>query len=64
MAWFKEKCVRLDLGYLGFDKVYDCLQVVLPEKRKKGQKLSDEAKAENKKKIPRANICGAQHWGA
>ena len=50
VAWFKEKCVRLDLGYLGFDKVYDCLQVVLPEKRKKGQKLSDEAKAENKKK--------------
>lgn len=48
--WFKEKCVRLDLGYLGFDKIYECLQVVLPEKRKKGQSLSDETKAENKQK--------------
>jgi len=50
VEWFKEKCVRLDLGYLGFDKIYECLQVVLPEKRKKGQSLSDETKAENKQK--------------
>lgn len=49
-GWFKQKCVRLDLGYLGFDKVYECLQAVLPEKRKKGRHLSDESKAENKRK--------------
>lgn len=50
VCWFKDKCIRLDLGYLGFDKIYDCLQVILPEKRKKGQCLSDDAKAENKHK--------------
>lgn len=49
-GWFKRKSVRLDLGYLGFDKIYECLETVLPEKRKKGQSLSDKEKAQNKQK--------------
>ena len=49
-GWFKDLCVRLDLGYAGFDKVYECVAAVLPKKRKKGAKLTDEEKAENKQK--------------
>lgn len=49
-GWFKDKCVRLDLGYVGFEKVYECLKAVLPQKRKKGQVLTEEEKAENKQK--------------
>lgn len=49
-GWFKNLRVRLDLGYAGFEKAYECVQAVLPKKRKKGVVLTDEEKAENKQK--------------
>lgn len=49
-GWFKNLRVRLDLGYQGFEKVYECIEAILPHKKKPGQKLTDEEKAENKQK--------------
>jgi len=40
--------VRVDLGYLGFDKDYVCQQVFLPHKKPKGGDLTSEQKAINK----------------
>lgn len=48
--WFKTFKVRLDLGYIGFDKLYDCKKLYLPKKRRKKQKLTSKEKAENKRK--------------
>lgn len=49
-GWFKNLRIRLDLGYSGFEKVYECVQAVLPTKRQKGQSLTEKEKAENKQK--------------
>ena len=57
LAWFKAFKVRLDLGYLGFDKDYECESVYLPAKAKKktalsaGQKLSNQALASQRVSI-------------
>lgn len=65
--WFKGLRVRLDLGYQGFEKAYACLEAILPQKRKKGQKLTDEEKAENKQKSQERiyvehSICGLKRY--
>lgn len=48
--WFRNFVVRLDLGFLGFEKVYACKEAILPQKKKKKQPLSDEEKASNREK--------------
>jgi hypothetical protein len=46
--WFKDFRVRVDLGFLGFEKDYVCKELLLPHKKKKKQELSPEQKQENK----------------
>lgn len=46
--WFKKFTVRLDLGFLGFDKAYRCKQHFLPIKKPKGQNLTAAQRAVNK----------------
>jgi DDE superfamily endonuclease len=48
--WFKKFKVRVDLGFLGFDKSYACKKLIIPEKKKKNQELTDAQKNRNKKK--------------
>ena len=46
--WFADMEVRLDLAFLGFDKLYECHKLHIPHKKPKGGELSEEQKAENK----------------
>jgi hypothetical protein len=46
-AWFTDLGVRLDLGFVGFDKDYACKELFLPHKKPKKQELTPEQKAEN-----------------
>ena len=46
--WFRGFKVRLDLGFLGFDKLYPCKQLYLPNKKPKKQELTQKQKEENK----------------
>ncbi len=46
--WFVNLNVRLDLGFVGFEKKYECKKLFLPHKKPKKQKLTSEQKAENK----------------
>ena len=48
--WFRNFVVRLDLGFLGFEKVYACKEAFLPQKKKKEQDLTPEEKEANRKK--------------
>ena len=45
--WFSHHHVRIDLGYLGFDKQYSCGDFSLPIKSSKNKPLSEEAKSSN-----------------
>lgn len=47
-GWFKNFEVRLDLGYLGFAKDYECRQAYLPTKAYKKRPLTDEQKLTNR----------------
>lgn len=47
-AWFTDLSVRLDLGFVGFDKDYQCKELFLPHKKPKKAELTPEQKAENK----------------
>ena len=47
-AWFTQLHVRLDLGFVGFDKDYQCKELLIPHKKPKKQELTPEQKAENK----------------
>ena len=40
--------VRLDLGFVGFDKDSQCKELFIPHKKPKKQELTPEQKAENK----------------
>ncbi len=46
--WFENLEVRLDLGYLGFEKDYKCKKLYIPHKKPKKAELTEEQKAENK----------------
>ena len=46
--WFTEVRVRLDLGFAGFDKDYQCKELFIPHKKPKKKELTVEQKAENK----------------
>lgn len=48
--WFKEFCVHIDLGFLGFEKDYKFSKVLIPKKKKKNMELSEEDKEGNKEK--------------
>jgi len=48
--WFKKFIVRVDLAYLGFDKCYDCKQVIMPDKKPRKGELTPNQKRNNKKK--------------
>lgn len=47
LGWFNNFKVRLDLGYLGFDKDYACAQVYLPAKARKTAPLTALQKLSN-----------------
>ncbi|MGH9878462.1 MAG: transposase family protein [Nitrososphaerales archaeon] len=47
-TWFKDFCVRVDLGFLGIEKDYICKELLIPNKKPKKQELTQEQKDENK----------------
>lgn len=47
LDWFKKNNVHIDLGYLGFDKLYACKKAFLPEKATKKHTLTLEQKQDN-----------------
>lgn len=47
--WFSDYEVQLDLGFLGFEKLYKCKKLKMPHKKPRGRELTDEQKEENKK---------------
>lgn len=53
-AWFKQKRVIVDLGFIGIEAVYEAKEIQIGFKRKRGKKgeksvpLSEEQKAHNK----------------
>ena len=46
-AWFAGLTVRLDSGFQGFAKVYDCAKLFLPTKKPKGKSLTKNQKFRN-----------------
>lgn len=48
--WFKKFTIRVDLGFLGFDKDYVCKKLIIPEKKKKKKDLTDAQKKRNRQK--------------
>jgi DDE superfamily endonuclease len=46
--WFKNKRVRLDSGYQGFQNDYECSDFYLPLKKSKNKELTEEQKARNR----------------
>ena len=46
-SWFSNFKVRLDLGFVGFDKDYHCQELFIPHKKPPKQELTSEQKAEN-----------------
>lgn len=47
-SWFTNLNVRVDLGFFGFAKDYECKKLYLPHKKPKKQELTAEQKADNK----------------
>ena len=45
--WFSGLTVRLDSGFLGFDKSYDCGKLFLPTKKPRGGQLTKNKKFRN-----------------
>ena len=48
--------IRADRGYTGLDAIYPGADIEIPEKRKKGEELTEEQKASNKEKNQRRAI--------
>jgi DDE superfamily endonuclease len=48
LGWFANFTILLDLGYQGFDKDYECRELLIPNKKPKGAELTTEQKEENK----------------
>lgn len=46
--WCTTFKVRVDLGFVGFDKDYQCKELFIPHKKPPQQELTPEQKAENK----------------
>jgi hypothetical protein len=47
--WFKPFTIRLDLGFLGFTKVYAARQVKLPHKKPRGAELTANQRPQNRR---------------
>ena len=47
--WFKKFTLKVDLGYLGIKKDYNCAGIATPHKKIKLHPLTDSQKDENKK---------------
>jgi len=45
--WFRDKEVHVDLGYLGFRKLYECKYLFIPFKKPKGKDMPPEEKLKN-----------------
>ncbi|MPR33387.1 hypothetical protein GBK04_08440 [Cytophagaceae bacterium SJW1-29] len=48
--WFKDLRVRVDLGYQGIVKDYECEQISIPEKKPRKGKLTEVQKESNRGK--------------
>jgi DDE superfamily endonuclease len=53
LDWFKQKRVRVDLGFQGFEELYKCKKLYIPYKKKRVKKgacneLSEAQKQQNK----------------
>ena len=48
--WFSQHKVRVDLGYQGFEKDFECKKVIIPHKKPLKQELSELQIEENKQK--------------
>jgi len=48
--WFERFRLRVDLGFLGLEKDYQCQELFLPHKKKKQQELSAKQKEENRQR--------------
>jgi hypothetical protein len=48
LPWFKNFTIKVDLGYLGIVKEYDCKKISIPYKKSKNNPLTDEQKNQNK----------------
>lgn len=46
--WFNKKTVRVDLGFIGIQKNYNCKNVEIPHKKSKNKPLTRLQKDENK----------------
>lgn len=46
--WFRKFKVRVDLGYLGIGKEYECKELLIPHKKPKQMELSEKQKQENR----------------
>lgn len=47
-GWFDDYVVRVDLGYLGFEKEYPNVKIFIPSKKPRKQELTELQKEENK----------------
>ena len=47
--WFKKFTLKVDLGYLGIEKDYNCSGIAIPHKKTKLYPLTDSQKDENKR---------------
>jgi hypothetical protein len=47
-GWFKEFNLKVDLGYLGIAKEYECKSLSIPHTRTKNKPLTEQQKSENK----------------
>ena len=50
LNWFKDKRIRLDSGFQGFEGLYQTLETVIPVKKPRGKELSEEQKKANQEK--------------
>ena len=48
--WFSQHKVRVDLGYQGFEKDFECKKVIIPHKKPPKQELTELQIEENKQK--------------
>uniref|UniRef100_UPI001FF55AAB transposase family protein n=1 Tax=Telluribacter sp. SYSU D00476 TaxID=2811430 RepID=UPI001FF55AAB len=48
--WFENHAVRLDLGYQGFVKDYQCQNVIMPKKKSSKHPLNEAERQQNKEK--------------
>jgi hypothetical protein len=53
LSWFKQKIIRMDLGFQGFKDLYRCKKVYIPHKKKrcakgKSNDLNEGQKGQNK----------------